>query len=154
MIKILRTHRWVKLVFLFLTLKHLKSQRLCNQLHCLHCLTMLKNKHTHTHRCRQKLKFQNCIQHTIFSKMKIRINIWQCWDCPTMIKILCTHRWVKLVLVFLTLKHLKSQRVYNHLHCLDCLTIIKNQHTHTHVDQNPNFRIIFYIQFKKIENQN
>ena len=49
MIKFLHTHRWVKLVLLFLTLKHLKSQRLCNQLHCLHCLTMLKNKHTHTH---------------------------------------------------------------------------------------------------------
>ena len=43
-------------------------QRLCNQLHCLHCLTMLKNKHTHT--SRQKLKFQNCIQHTILTKWK------------------------------------------------------------------------------------
>jgi hypothetical protein len=53
----------------------------------------------------------------------------------------------KIGLGFLTLKHLKSQRVYNHLHCLDCLTIIKNQHTHTHVDQNPNFRIVFNIQF-------
>ena len=52
-----------------------------------------------------------------------------------MIKFLRTHRWVKLVLLFLTLKDLKSQRLYNHFHCLDCLTIIKNKHTHTHVYQ-------------------
>jgi len=64
MIKILHTHRWVKL-FLFLTLEHLKSQRLYNHWHCLDCLIMLKNKHTHT--CRPKPKFQNCIQHTILA---------------------------------------------------------------------------------------
>jgi hypothetical protein len=39
---------------------------------------------------------------------------------------------VKLVLLLLALKHLKSQRLYNHLHCLDCLTMLKNKHTHTH----------------------
>ena len=60
------THRWVKLDFLFLTFNYietLKSQRLYNHLHCLDYLTMLMNKHTHT--CRPKPKFQNCIQHTI-----------------------------------------------------------------------------------------
>ena len=55
----------VKLVLLFLALRHLKSQRLYNHLHCLDCLTMLKNKHTHT--CRPKLKFQNCLQRTILA---------------------------------------------------------------------------------------
>jgi hypothetical protein len=29
------------------------------------------------------------------------------------------------------LKHLKSQRLYNHLHCLDYLTMLMNKHTHT-----------------------
>jgi hypothetical protein len=63
------THTQVgKIGLVFLTLKHLKSQRLYNHLNCLDCLTMLKNKHTHTHTCRQKLKFQNCIQHTILTK--------------------------------------------------------------------------------------
>ncbi len=68
MIKILRTHRWVKLFWLFLTLKHLNSQRLCNHWHCLDYLTILKNKHTHT--CRPKPKFHNCIQHTILAHLK------------------------------------------------------------------------------------
>jgi len=54
---------------------------------------------------------------------------------------------VKLVLLFLALKHLKSQRLYIHLHCLDCLTMLMNKHTHTHVDQSLNFRIVFNIQF-------
>ena len=69
----------------------------------------------------------------------------------------------KIGLVFLTLKHLKSQRLYNHLHCLDCLIMLINKHTcrpklfivpnyadektHTHVDQSFNFRIVFNIQF-------
>jgi len=68
MIKILPTHRWVKLVLLFWTFKHLKSQRLYNHLHCLYCLTMLKNKQTHT--CRPKPIFHNCIQHTILAHEK------------------------------------------------------------------------------------
>ena len=56
---------------------------------------------------------------------------------------------VKLVLLFLALRHLKSQRLYNHLHCLDCLTMIKNKrnHTHTHVDKSLNINIVFNIEF-------
>ncbi len=58
------THTQVgKIGLVILTLKHLKSQRIYNHWHCLDCLTMLMNKHTHT--CRPKPKFQNCIQHTI-----------------------------------------------------------------------------------------
>jgi len=40
------------------------------------------------------------------------------------------------------LKRLKSQRLYNHLHCLDCLTMLTNKHTHTHTheDQSLEFR--------------
>ena len=133
MIKILCTHKWVKLVLVFLTLKHLKSQRVYNHLHCLDCLTIIKNQHTHTH-METKTQISELYSTYNFKKLKIRINIWQCWDCPTMIKILHTHRWVKLVLLLLALKHLKSQRLYNHLHCLDWLTMLKNKHTQTHVD--------------------
>jgi hypothetical protein len=45
-----------------------------------------------------------------------------------------THRWVKLDFLFLTFNYietLKSQRLYNHLHCLDYLTMLMNKHTHT-----------------------
>jgi hypothetical protein len=51
---------------------------------------MLMNKHTHT--CRPKRKFQNCIQ-------------------PTMKKKLCTHRFVKIDCLFLTSNYIKTFKI-------------------------------------------
>ncbi len=59
--------------------------------------------------CQSLLEFYSTYN---FNTLKIKFNIWQCWDCPTMIKILPTHRWVNLGSLFLTLKRLKSQRLY------------------------------------------
>ena len=61
------THTQVgKIVLVIFDIEAFKiSNLIFNHLHCWDCLTLLKNKHTLT--CRPKLKFQNCIQHTILA---------------------------------------------------------------------------------------
>jgi hypothetical protein len=70
MIKNLHTHRWVKLESLFLTLSYIETFKISKvtSFALLGLPNFAKEQtHTHTHTCRPKLKFHNCIQHTILT---------------------------------------------------------------------------------------